>query len=366
MRNKTEVAASVGRMGGGAFRLGYVPLVDAAPLVMAKELGFFKRFGVEVELHRELGWATVRDKILFGELDASHGVVGMPFAMTLGLGSAAADCVAAMVTNLNGATITLSRELWSRGVVDAPTLREHSRRERLIPAIGVVFRYSSHHFLLREWLRRGGMDPGRDVRVVVVPPPQLAANLRAGHIDGFCVGEPWNSVARESGAGVGVTTSSLFFPGHPDKVLVARRDLAERDERFAPVVAAIAEACAACDDPARAGEIADVLSRQRYIGLPAEILVRGLLGTVRMRDERIPAPIPDFNVFHRDNACAPTLERGGWALDQTLACDPMDLPLPRRRLVERCFGMDLYDAAMALRQPPRAKPVDADNLALHA
>lgn len=366
MTNMVAVKTDGGRKGGGAFRLGYVPLVDAAPLVMASELGLFARHGLEVELHRELGWASVRDKILYGELDASHGVVGMPFAMTLGLGSAPVECVAAMVTNLNGATITLSRELWSRGVVDVPSLREHSRRERHIPTLGVVFRHSSHHFLLREWLRRGGMDPDREVRVVVVPPPQLAANLRAGHIDGFCVGEPWNSVARESGAGIGITTSAQFFPGHPDKVLVARRDTAERDPRLAPLVAAIAEACSLCDDPARAGQIAETLSKPRYLGLPAELLARGLLGTVRMRDEKIPTPIPDFNVFHRDDACAPTLERGLWALDQTLACDPMELPAPRRRLVERCFAMDLYSAGVALSGPAATKSIDAKRLALQA
>ena len=167
-------------------RVGFVPLTDCAPLVMAQELGFYKKFGLNVELSRELGWATIRDKVIHKELDAAHALAAMPVAATLGLGSIACDCLTALVLNLNGNAITLSNDLWKRGVRDGKTLREEiirSRREKTY-AFGAVFPFSSHRHLLRRWFSSHGIDPERDVRIVVVPPPQMVANLKAGNLDG--------------------------------------------------------------------------------------------------------------------------------------------------------------------------------------
>ena len=187
----------------GALRVGFVPLTDCAPIVVAHELGLFQKHGVRVVLSRELGWASIRDKIIHGELDAAHAVAGMPVAATLGLGSIRCDCVAALVLNLHGNAITLSNELWDRGVRDGASLAEQIRRLRGQKnfTFGVVYPFSSHNFLLRAWLASFGIRPERDVRIVVVPPPQMTVNLKGGHPDGFCVGEPWNSLAVQSGAG---------------------------------------------------------------------------------------------------------------------------------------------------------------------
>jgi ABC-type nitrate/sulfonate/bicarbonate transport system substrate-binding protein len=156
-----------------------------------------------VKLKRELGWATVRDKINYGELEAAHALAAMPVTTTLGLGSIPCDCLTALVLNLNGNAITLSNDLWKRGVRDGETLRAEIKRSprAKVLTFGVVFPFSSHRHLLRKWLASHGIDPERDVRIVVVPPPQMAANLKAGHLDGFCVGEPWNSVTVQSRAG---------------------------------------------------------------------------------------------------------------------------------------------------------------------
>ena len=170
---------------------------------MAHELGLFRKFGLNVSLSRELGWATIRDKIIYGELDAAHAVAGLPFAVSLGLGSIQCECVTGLVLCLQGNAITLSQDLWLRGVRDAGGLhREILRsRGRRTFTFGVAFPFSSHNFLLRQWLLSGGIQPDRDVRIVVVPPPQMFANLEAGNLDGYCVGEPWNSVAVKKGAG---------------------------------------------------------------------------------------------------------------------------------------------------------------------
>ena len=209
-------------------RVGFVPLTDCAPLVMAHELGLFRKFGLNVALSRELGWATIRDKIIHGELEAAHATIGMPMAATLGLGSIACDCLTALVLNLHGNAITLADELWKRGVRDGKTLRDEihlSRREKIF-TFGVVHTFSSHNFLLRDWLTAAGIHPDRDVRIVVVPPPQMVANLKGGNLDGFCAGEPWNSVAVQARVGWCVAASAELAPGPPEKVLMVRQDFA--------------------------------------------------------------------------------------------------------------------------------------------
>ena len=185
-------------------RIGFIPLSDAAPIIVAQEHGFFRRHGLRVELSREVGWATIRDKLIYGELDATHALGAMVISTTLGLNCQQCECLTAFVLNTNGNCLTLSEDLWQRGVRDAATMRDEinrSRRERVY-VFGVVFAYSSHRILVCDWLRSAGLDPDRDVRIVVVPPPQLFRNLLAGTLDGYCVGDPWNSLAVRENAGL--------------------------------------------------------------------------------------------------------------------------------------------------------------------
>ena len=195
-------------------RIGFVPLCDCAPLIVAQELGIFSRHGLKIELVREVGWATVRDRLIHGDLDASHALAPMPFAATLGVGCVATPCITGLVLNLNGNAITLSKQLWKAGVRDGTTLVEHARSERREAPLtfGIVSPFSSHRHILESWLRRAGLDPERDVRFVVVPPPQMPVNLKAGHLDGFCSGEPWNSAAIRAGDGWCPITSSQLVP----------------------------------------------------------------------------------------------------------------------------------------------------------
>ena len=277
-------------------RLGFVPLTDCAPLVMAQELGLFKKFGLRVQLSRELGWATLRDKIVHGELDAAHALAAMPLAATLGLGSVACECLTALVLNLNGNAITLSSDLWKRGVRDGKTLREEihrTRREKTF-TFGIVFPFSSHRQLLRNWLSAHGIDPERDVRFVVVPPPQMVANLKAGHLDGFCVGEPWNSLAVHARAGWITATSVELDPGHPEKVLMVRGDFAaKRNGEHLALVAALA--------------------RPEFVGVPEEILKRALAGQLDCGNG-VTRRIENFFVFHRNDANEPSGATTAWAL----------------------------------------------------
>ncbi len=332
-------------------RLGFVPLTDCAPLVMAQELGLFKKFGLDVVLSRELGWATIRDKIIHRELDAAHAVAGMPFAATLGLGSVQCDCLTALVLNLHGNAITLSNDLWERGVRDGETLRKEilkTRREKTF-TFGVVYPFSSHNFLLRGWLARVGIIPDRDVRIVVVPPPQMVANLKAGHLDGFCVGEPWNSVAVQSRVGWCIAASAELDFGHPEKVLMVRGEFAgKRNEEHLALIAALLEACEFCDAPENHEQIVATLARREYIGATEAALRRSFSGEFDFGHD-LTRTVPDFTVFHRYEANEPCGKKAAWVIqhlrDSGLCKDANALNFA---LSKKVFRADIFERAVRL------------------
>lgn len=259
-----------------AIRLGYVPLLDAAPIIIAQELGHYARWGLRVELSRELGWASIRDKIIFRELDVAHALGAMPLAATLGIGSIAEECVTGLVLSSNGNGITLSTALGdSRD--PGPALR---RRASIKPLVfGIVFPSSSHHYLMRLWLKKMHLDVGSKVRLVVLPPHQVRRNLTSGTIDGYCVGEPWNTLAVMHGEGYVVALSSDLAPGHPEKVLMTTRRWAEENtHQHLNLIAALTESCAFCGDPKNYPVIAKILARSEYLNCPAESIMPGLTG----------------------------------------------------------------------------------------
>ena len=298
-------------------RLGFVPLTDCAPLVMAHELGMFRRHGLRVRLRRELGWASVRDKIVQGELDAAHALAAMPLEASLGLGSPTCDCLTGLTLNLNGNAITLSSALWRHGVRDARTLRAEiarSRRERTL-TFGTVFAFSSHHYLLCKWLTAAGIQPGRDVRLVIMPPAQMVVNLQSGNLDGFCVGEPWSSLAVKARAGWCVAVSADLDPGHPEKVLMVRRDFAEkREAEHLALLASLIEACKYCAAPQNQEEIIATLSRAEYVGVPIAVLRRGLRGPFDFGQGDV-RTVQDFCIFHGQDVNDPSPDKAAWALN---------------------------------------------------
>ncbi len=301
-------------------RIGFIPLTDCAPLLVAREQGLFRKHGVRVELSCEVGWATIREKLLYGQVDAAHAVAGLTLAMRLGLSTPPSRVVAPFVFNLHGNAITLSRDLWNRGVRDAQSLKMliRSTASRRF-TFGMVSRYSSHFFLLRRWLAAGGVDVEKDVRIVALPPTQMAANLAAGLIDGYCVGEPWNTVAVERGIGWIAATSEQLAPEHPEKVLLTTETFIERhlDESRA-IINALREACMFCDIKENRPEVARILSDSGYFGSTEELLKRSLVGPLDLGTGHA-ADVGSFHVFHRRDANEPTAERGRWILDEFIA-----------------------------------------------
>jgi len=332
-----------------SLRLGFVALCDCAPVVMAKELGLYSKYGIAVELTCEVGWATIRDKVIYGELDAAHAPAGLVVAANCGLGSIRSECLTGMVINLNGNAITLSETLWKRGVRDGKSLRNEVVPGEPAHVFGVVHAYSAHSFLLRNWLRGHGIIPERDVRLVVVPPAQVHANLKAGHLDGYCVGEPWNSLAVLSGAGWCAATSEELAPRHPEKVLMVRRDFADRSEReHLALIAALTESCRFCARPENRERIIETLAQEHVVGAPIQALQMGMSGSFNYGHGRIEKH-PSFHIFSGESVNEPSADKSAWVIGNMLKSgvvkDPSLIPVEK---AGDWFRADIFRNAIQL------------------
>ena len=334
------------------FKIGYVPLVDVAPIVVAKELKLFEKYGVSVDLQRELGWASIRDKMVFGELQLAHAPAGLVFSAHLGLNCQARPSTTGLIINCHGNGITISKKLYDRGVNDSKSMGakvklENKMRRYTFATVSMV---SSHNFLLRQWLRAGGIDPERDVRVVVIPPTLMGANLKEGNIDGFCVGEPWNSIAANDGSGVVIHTSKDLSRGHPEKVLMASHDfITDQSEAYVRIGAAVLEACKICSNKERVSEVAKLMAQRIYLNLNAKVIEDSLLGKVSLlgKPRRV---LEDFHVFYDDRANAPMPDKATWVwrnLEDGIMY-PYLQESEIKKMLEETFRMDLFYEIEAL------------------
>ena len=334
-------------------RLGFLALTDAAPLVAAQELGLFAHHGLRVQLNREVGWATIRDKIIYGELDAAPAPAPMLWAVQLGLGCAAADVCTGLVLNLHGNAITLSERLWMAGVRDAASLRTEALRRRGENKLtfGVVFPFSMHHLQLRQWLEAAGLNAERDVRIAIVPPAQMARNLAAGTLDGYCSGEPWNTFSVQRGEGWCPTWSAALSPGHVEKVLMVRADFAERRAaENSTLITALAQAAVWCDEPSHRSQLAEMLSSPVYLNVSEKVIAPALVGRFACGHERVES-VTDFHVFSRGDASAPTLSRASTVQTELVAAGLVPRALAEPSLPGRLFREDLYREAIANLDP---------------
>ncbi len=218
--------------------LGFVPLLDAALLVVAREGGFFSAQGLEVALSRENAWSTLRDKVAAGLLDGAQMLAPLPLAMSLGLGRAPCDTLAPLTLSRNGNALVLATalseasgaELGETARGSAAALGRWRRSQEADPRLrlAMVYPFSCQHYQLRDWLRLGELDPVADVELVVLPPPRMVEALETGIIDGFCAGEPWGSLAAHRGLGRLVATGAQLWPDQPEKVLGVTRSWARR------------------------------------------------------------------------------------------------------------------------------------------
>ncbi|CDG83605.1 nitrate transport ATP-binding protein [Janthinobacterium agaricidamnosum NBRC 102515 = DSM 9628] len=209
-------------------RIGFLPLTDCASLVMASLLGFDRKYGIKIELSKEASWARVRDKLGNGELDAAHVLYGLVYGVQMGIGGQARDMAVLMNLNHNGQAITLSSSLARQGAIDGASLAKLMHSAPRSYTFAQTFPTGTHAMYLHYWLAAHGIDPLRQARMVTVPPSQMVANLSAGHIDGFCAGEPWGWKAVADDIGVTAATTQQIWPDHPGKVLGTSAEFADQ------------------------------------------------------------------------------------------------------------------------------------------
>ncbi|MEM1083800.1 MAG: CmpA/NrtA family ABC transporter substrate-binding protein [Verrucomicrobiota bacterium] len=297
-------------------RLGFVPLNDCAPVAVAHELGIFKKYGLNVEISRQPGWATVRDMLFYGELDAAQSIAGLAFYFALGLGKLRREMAVSLILSAHGNAITLSNDLPPDTIRNGEGLAPfitHRWKKRRPPTFAAAHRFSSHHILLHAWLRRHGLEPGKDVEVIFLPPALMPSHLAADHVDGFCVGEPWNSEAILAGTGWCPATSAELATGHPEKVLLIDGEfLNDRREETIALGAALLHTCRICQDPDFREELIEILSRPEYTGCKPKTLVNSL-GEVFLSG-RGDLDASNFHLFYGRDLNCPSPDKASWFL----------------------------------------------------
>jgi ABC-type nitrate/sulfonate/bicarbonate transport system substrate-binding protein len=348
--------------------LGFMPLTDCAPLAVALEKGYFRKYGLDVTLSREVSWANIRDKVMAGVLDGAHMLASMPIATALGLGEVRRPTITALSLDLNGNAITVSPELYRRmQEADPAALAERPPSARALARVieadraagreplffATVFPCSTHEYLLRYWLASAGIHPDRDVRLVVIPPPYMVEALRSGDIDGYCVGEPWNEQAVALGLGRCLVTDCEIWNNKPEKVFGVDQEWAERHPNtHKALLMALLEVAQWIDRPENRMEVVEILAREDYVNAPQDVVKMSMIGSFRYALDQDPVPLPDFNVFYRHAATFPWRSHAVWFLTQMLRWGQLREPLNILEVAEQVYRPDLYrEAARELGLP---------------
>jgi nitrate/nitrite transport system substrate-binding protein len=383
-------------------KLGFIKLTDCAPLVIAKEKGFFEAEGLQVKVIAQPNWKTLLDNVISGELDGAHMLSGQPLAATVGIGTKA-HVVTAYTMDLNGNAITVSNSIWERmqeadPALFSPTPKHPISARALKPVVddmlsegtklqmGMVFPVSTHNYELRYWLAAAGIHPGMytatdiggrtdaDVELSVTPPPMMPATLEAGNLQGYCVGEPWNQQAVAKGIGVPVVTNYDIWKNKPEKVFGVTKEWADyHPQAHLAVVKALIRAGQWLDETDSTGklvnreEAARLLSRSDYVGADYDVIKNSMTGYFYFQrtDKR---SMPEFNVFFKHHATYPWYSDGVWFLTQMRRWGQIAEPRPAEwyhEVARKVYQPQVYlEAAQMLVDEglldPRDVPWDTD------
>lgn len=327
-------------------KIGFIPLTDCAPIVVAAQMGFDKKYGIKITPSKEASWAGVRDKLINGELHASHVLYGMMYGSQMGIGGKQKDMNVLMTLNNNGQAITLSNQLKDSGATSGATLKRLIDNENRDFTFAQTFPTGTHAMWLYYWLGTYGINPMKDVKTIVVPPPQMVANMRIGNMDGFCVGEPWNARAIFDKIGFTVATTQDIWADHPEKVLGCTAEFVEKNPNTAlAMTKAILEASRYIDAMKNRAEVAKLISGKAYVNAPEEVIAGRFVGDY---DNGIGKKYkdPNFMKFFNDGSVSyPYLSDGMWFLTQhkrwgLLKSDPDYLAIAKK--VNR---IDIYTEA---------------------
>jgi nitrate/nitrite transport system substrate-binding protein len=341
-------------------KIGFIPLTDCSSVVIASVMKFDEKHGVKIVPSKEASWAAVRDKLVNGELDASHVLYGLIYGVQMGIGGPKKDMAVLMNLNHNGQAFTLSRKLHDKGVKDGATLGQLIKSQKGDYTFAQTFPTGTHAMWIYYWLAAYGVHPFNDVKAIVVPPPQMVANMRVGNMDGFCVGEPWGQRAIVDKIGFTANTTQDLWKDHPEKVLGCTAEFVQKYPNTArAITAAIIDAGRWIDaSPANRQKTAEIVADKSYVNTDKDVIVGRMLGRYdngigKAWDD------PDSMKFYNDgHVTFPYLSDGMWFMTQhrrwgLLKEDPDYLAVAKK--VNR---IDIYkDAAAATKTPLPKEPM---------
>jgi len=338
--------------------IGFIPLTDCASLAVAREKGFFNKYGLNVTLSKEASWANIRDKLAYGMLDAAQMLATMPIASSLGMGSWKKETVTALVLGVNGNAITVSSRLYEQlkqlnpefdqhRPVTAATLKQliniRASKGQEPLTFAHVFPASTHNYFLRYWLASAGIDPDHDIKLSVIPPQQMVQNLEANLVDGFCVGEPWNQYAINAGIGHALITSYEIWNNAPEKVLGVNKEWAIKSPNtHKALIKALIDAAAWIDIKENRYEAAEIVSREEYTNIPVDIISPPLAGQYIYHAGAPAESLPDFNVFYKYNASFPWHSHAAWYLSQMQRWGDVSDSVNVKETINNIYWVDFY------------------------
>ena len=331
-------------------RFGIIALTDCAPIVMAHELGFFKKFGIESIVSKEASWAVIRDKLSIGDNQATHMLIGMPLASTMGLaGSPVKPMIIPWLLNRNGQAITLNNKLKAAGVRTPAALKPIADKAKAAGeplTFAMTFPPGTHAMWTRYWLASGGIHPDKDVSLITIPPAQMVANMKVDKMDGFCVGEPWNNRAIVDGIGFTAVTTQQMWPDHPEKVCAFTEEFAAKNPKTVKaVLKALHLASVHLDNMSNRAKAAEVVARPAYINCPPEIILQRLLGNYEYGDGR--KEQDKFYMTFSDRGCNyPQRAFAVWWLTQFRRWGMVKQAPDYQAVANRVLRPDIYMEAM--------------------
>ena len=331
-------------------KVGFIPLTDCASVVMASVLGFDKKYGIKIVPTKESSWASVRDKLVNGELDAAHVLYGLVYGVHLGTAGPKKDMAILMTLNHNGQAITLSKKLADKGAVDGASLAKLMQTDKREYTFAQTFPTGTHAMWLYYWLAAHGIDPMKDAKVITVPPPQMVANMRVGNMDGYCVGEPWNHRAIADGIGITAITTQDIWKDHPEKVLGTSAEWVKKYPNTArALTAAVLEASKWIDASlSNKNKMAETIADKSYVNTSVDVINQRILGRYqnglgKTWDD------PNYMKFHNDGLVNfPYLSDGMWFLTQHKRWGLLKAEPDYLAVAKSINQIDLYKDAAAM------------------
>jgi nitrate/nitrite transport system substrate-binding protein len=329
---------------------GMIALTDCSPIVIAHEKGFFKKYGIQSRITKPANWAAIRDALINGDTQATHMLLGMPIASTMGLGGGnSVPMVIPWLLNRNGQAITLKSDFRGKVGADPKALKpyvDEAKEAGTKLTFAMTFPPGTHAMWMRYYLAAGGIHPDKDVDLITIPPPQMVANMKVGKMDGFCVGEPWNARAIAEEIGFTAVTTQELWKDHPEKVCAFTAEFAEQNPKTVKAcLKALNDASVWLDDLANRPEQCQIVGRDAYIKCPPEAILDRLQGKLDYGDGRT-AQDENYMIFSQRNCNYPQPAYGKWWLSQFRRWGLVEGAPDYEGIVKQVFRTDLYEEAM--------------------